>query len=75
MNSDNLTIDQARKIGDAIGATLGYLSRLKDRMYRTNFPYDDKLLKLVEQAHDAMHSLNIDLQYRSCLSGVGQKAR
>lgn len=46
MDSSQLTHEQARRIHDAIGPTVGYLSRLLDRMDKRHFPPDDKLRRL-----------------------------
>ncbi len=70
---DKLTTDQAGKIHDAIGPTLGYLARLVERMDRTNLRHGDpKLYALVRAAEDSMHALSVELHYQSCGPGVGR---
>jgi len=70
---DRLTPDQARKIHDAIGPTLGYLARLLKRMDQTNLRLrDPNLYRLVRAAEDALHSLTVELHYQSCGHGVGR---
>jgi hypothetical protein len=41
-------------------------------MERRGFPPDDKLLRLTENAFNALHALAIELHYMSCASGVGR---
>ena len=45
---------------------LGYLNRLIERMNRVGFLPDDPLMKLATEARDKVHSLWVDLHYRSC---------
>jgi len=59
MDSSQLTTEQAAKIRDAIGPTVGYLCRLVRRMERRGFPPDDKLFKLATEAYDKMYHLSI----------------
>lgn len=70
MTSDQLTTDQAAKLGANIGRSLGYLNRLRARMEQRHFPPNDKLYQLVTTAADAMHALNVELHYRSCSGGA-----
>lgn len=49
---------------------MGYLHRLRERMDRTGFTPDDKLLGLTTRAYDALHHLCVELHYRSCSGGV-----
>ena len=70
-DSSQLTHEQARRIHDAIGPTVGYLSRLLDRMDKRHFPPDDKLRRLATDAFHALKDLAMDTHYRSCRSGVG----
>ena len=75
MESSQLTTEQTTKIRDAIGLTVGYLSRLVRRMERRGLPPDDMLFKLATEAYDKMYHLSIDLHYRSIQSGVGHPPR
>jgi len=65
----NLQCWQIKRIHQTIGPALGYLFRLRRRMEQT-FDRRDPLFLLVCQAYDALHSLSVDLHYRSC-EGVG----
>jgi len=59
----------------ALRAALGYLCRLRERMEKRGFPPNDKLLKLIVAAYNAMHSLTVELQYMSCESAVGRPTK
>ena len=72
MESSDLTPAQAKRLKESIRPMLGYLSRLKKRMEKRNFPHDDMLLRAVVKAYDAMHALNVELHYLSCESGAGR---
>jgi hypothetical protein len=70
---DRLTPDQARKIHDALGPTVGYLWRLRERLNRTGLDVrDPDLYRRATAALDAMHALTVELHYQSCASGVGR---
>jgi hypothetical protein len=70
---DHLTPDQARKIHDALGPTVGYLWRLVERMNRTGLDVrDPDLYRRVTAALDAMHALTVELHYPSVGHGVGR---
>jgi hypothetical protein len=72
---DRLIPDQARKIKEAVGPTLGYFARLVERMDRTDLRHHDpNLYRLVTAARDAMHALGVELHYQSCGHGVGRPA-
>ena len=73
MESSDLTPAQAKRLKAKIGPMLGYLSRLRKRMEKRRFPHDDKLLRTVVSAYDAMHALNVEVHYLSCESGVGRE--
>lgn len=63
MNQDSLTKEQAKIINATATADLGYLHRLRERMVKAEFPPDDPLLKLVENAYDATHRLTFGQQH------------
>jgi hypothetical protein len=44
---------------------LGYVGRLRDRMYATGFVDEDSLMQVVLAAHDALHRLTVRLHYDS----------
>ena len=70
---DRLTPDQARKIHDAICATVGYLWRLNDRAFSSGLSVrDKKLSELIRAARDALHDLSIELHDQGCGHGVGR---
>jgi hypothetical protein len=70
---DRLTIEQARKLADAIPPMGGYLWRLAERMDQTNLRLrDPKLFGLGTAANDARHALWVELHYQSCGHGVGR---
>ena len=66
----NLQLWQIERIHQTIGPALGYLFRLRRRMEQTLVP-KDPLFLLVCHAYDAMHTLSVDLHYRTC-EGVGR---
>jgi hypothetical protein len=75
MDSEQLSKHQATILRDNISRSLGYLSRLRERMERTHFPPDDELLVLVKNAQDAVQRLWVDLHYRSCDGQVGRRKK
>ena len=72
MDADTLRPWQAMRMLDVLRPTLGYLSRLQSRMEKVGFLPTDPLYVGVRLEYDAMHSLCMDLHYRSCQSGVGK---
>lgn len=50
MDGSQLTKEQARQIGEAVGPGIRYLRRLRDRMEKRTFPRDDELDRLVPLA-------------------------
>lgn len=62
---------QARKVHDTIGPMLNYLFRLKRRMSQTGL-LNHPLYAKVSAAHDALHSLSVDLHYTACGKGNGR---
>jgi hypothetical protein len=76
MDSSDLKTWQTERIHNRITPTLGYLNRLRDRMEQLGFPAeDDTLYRLVENACDALHALNVETHYLSCGSGVARESR
>jgi hypothetical protein len=71
VDSTTLTIAQAKRMYDALAPTLGYLTRLRQRMEQVGFIPGDPLYRDVCKAHDAMHALLSRLHYLTCKSGVG----
>jgi hypothetical protein len=75
VDSTTLTIARAKRMHDALAPTLGYLTRLRQRMDRVGFVPGDPLDRDVCTAHEAMHALLSRLHYLSCKSGVGASER
>ena len=72
MNSRDLTAEQAKQTRQQLLPSLRYLAALRNRVQQCGFPADDPLRQRVEQAHDAVHRLTIELHYLSCNGGVGR---
>jgi hypothetical protein len=68
-----LTRDQSKLVDNRLRPMLGYLNKMLDRMHTVGFLPDDKLLRLVVEARDAMHGLCVELHYASCGHGVGKR--
>jgi hypothetical protein len=62
---------QAKLLDIRLRPTLGDLNKMLDRMYTVAFLPEDKYLRLVAGACDAMHGLCVELYYQSCRHGVG----
>jgi hypothetical protein len=71
MRSEDLTPGQAQALKERLRPMLAYLGRLEKRMHKRHFPPDDKLVHLVRDAYNAMHALNVEVHYLSCISGAG----
>lgn len=61
----------ARIVCGVLRPTLGYLGKLRDRMYVIGFVEGDPLMKLVVLAHDALHRLVVELHYLGCENESG----
>ena len=68
----NLTREQAAIVAASVHPMLGYLIRPRQRMQKVGFLVGDPLYLKVREAEDKLHSLWVDLHYRSCGSGVGR---
>jgi hypothetical protein len=75
MKSSDLKHWQAARINDVVRPTVAYLSRLKRRMEKRGFPPDDRLFRLVTQAHASMQDLSMELHCLSCGNGVGRNGK
>jgi len=75
MQSDDLTVEQAKQMHASLFRLANYLSRVVKRMERTGFPPSDPLYQSTKKAYDAVCSLCMDLHYLSCKSGVGRPPR
>ena len=72
---DRLTPEQAAKVRQAIGPTVGYLWRLVERLVQVGLDTrDPKLTGLATEARNALHALSVELHYQSCGHGVGRPA-
>ena len=60
MKSTDLTPVQCQAIRKRLRTTVVYLAKLEDRMEQRDFPRDDKLFALVQQAHDAVRDLFLE---------------
>lgn len=56
----------ARTICAAVRPMLGYVGRLRERMYATGWTDADKLMQMVNGAQDALHRLTVELHYEGC---------
>jgi hypothetical protein len=72
MRSTDLTEAQIKAMQDALGPTLGYLTRTLARMDKRGFPLDDMLFRHVVEAQHRMQGLCMELHYLGCKSGVGK---
>jgi hypothetical protein len=63
MQSTDLTREQARALKSKLQPMIGYLSRLKRRMYQRGFLAGDPLLDAVVNAENAMHALSVETDY------------
>src|SRR4051812_28642333 len=70
MNRNDITQEQVAEIREHLQPTLGYLTRLRDRMVKRRFPPDDLLMVDVQKACDAMQSISVRLHYLSCQGGT-----
>jgi hypothetical protein len=75
MKSEDVTADQAKRINEAIGPTVGFLHELRSRMNKLGFGMGDPLFVCVNHACEALHTLNVKTHYMSCNSGVCSTAR
>ena len=75
MTSDDLTTDQAERMCGEVIAQLRSLGKVLNRMRERNFPFDDPLRKLMQDAYDKMQHLRMDLHYRSCAAGTGRNRK
>ena len=70
-----LTPDHARRIGDRLGPTVGYLWRMLGRLDATDLRLrDPRLYALVVAARDTTHALTVELHYPSYAPRVGRPA-
>lgn len=72
MKSTDLMPDQAHAIHRKLGPMVAYLTLLEERMEQRDFPRDDKLYRMVERAHDAVHALFLETHEIGC-KGVGRR--
>ncbi len=71
----HLKPDQAQQVHDRLWPTLGYLSKLKKRMYELHVDEGDALFRQIIEAHSALQGLTVMLHYDSCATGVGRSAK
>lgn len=75
MREYELSTTQASMIRDALHPTLGFLTKLERRLAELGCDSTDRVYQLVVGAQDAMHGLSVELNYRSCKTGVGRSQR
>lgn len=75
MQSHDLTREQCERLAASVGRQLRFLNQVLKRMDAEHFRPDDPLRKKFTAARDAIHSLSVDLHYRSCPGGIGEAAR
>jgi hypothetical protein len=62
---------QAAQLFRTLQPTVGYFSRLRERMDKVGFVSADPLYQRVCKAYESLHALFIELHYLSC-SGAGR---
>jgi hypothetical protein len=73
MTRNDVTKAQAAKLNKALYPPTNYLVRLRRRMERLGFPFNDPLYMLVCAAHEAVNRLRLGAHYLSC--DVGEPGR
>ena len=71
--SDDLTPEQAEAIKAHTRPMLRYLGAMLTRMHKRSFPPNDELVRATQRAYDAVHALNVHVNYLTCISGVGRR--
>lgn len=69
MDSRQLTVEQVRMISAVIARQLRYLTRLRERMDRRQFPPSDTIYQLVSQSMNMLQRLHVALHYLACPPG------
>ena len=72
MDLSDLTREQAEAINRRLGPTLGYLTRLTDRMQKRAWTFSDPTYVAARKAHDALHEMCVRLHYQS-IGNPGQR--
>ena len=62
MTSEDLTPEQARRVGDVVGRQLQYLRKLRERMNVMGFPPTDPLYADVDTAYKTVQTLSARLR-------------
>ena len=75
MDSSTINPEQAAQVNRSLFRSLNYLARLRTRMERVGFPPRDHLMRLVDEAYNAVQALHVATHYLSCTSGVGRERR
>jgi hypothetical protein len=75
VTSDDITTEQAQRVGAVVGRQLRYLGRLRERLNVMGFPPTDPLFLSVTKAYHAVHDLSVRMHYLSVASGVGRPER
>lgn len=75
MQSHDLTQEQCEQLKLVVGRYVRYLRQVIKRMDAEHFRPKDPLRVKFEAAHDAAHTLWVNLHYRSCGGPTGEAAR
>jgi hypothetical protein len=68
-----LTQEQARAVAERLVPTLGYLTRLTNRMQQRGWKADDPAYLAEWRARDALHELTVRMHYQSRRDGYGKR--
>jgi hypothetical protein len=69
----DLTPQQASSLADRLVPTLGYLTRLTNRMQQQGWKANDPAYLAAWKARDALHELTVHLHYQSRGNGYGKR--
>ena len=72
MDSSQLTVEQAERLGRVIRRQLSFLNRLQKRMERLGFPPADPLYRAVTEARNRVGELFVSAHYCACPTGVAR---
>jgi hypothetical protein len=68
-----LTREQAKALSERLVPTLGYLTRLTNRMQQRGWKADDPAYLAAWKAREALHELTVRLHYQSRGDGYGKR--
>jgi hypothetical protein len=70
MNSTTISPEHAKRVRAALGPSLRYLSKLRERMVAVGFLPADPLFAATVKAHDALQAASMAWHYASCPGGI-----